>query len=222
MEPKQYFDEISSTSTLNLAPPKLVSSFSTNDIPTVKTTSLGLTAVDPSSRAQQQFHNHNASLGRIPPNAVNNRLSREIVNNTSTPDVGMVNHRVNNSALHANAPAFGPQFPQIQMQHSQAQSGLAIDHQYGTSGYNYTGHSQNNQHQPYSMSMLTNGLQQLNTSAVYNPNNPYAYNGMYQQNDAVVHQGGYMPRDSQAQVIQQRRNHDGEGKSDYYYNKYHS
>src|ERR1700709_797743 len=33
---------------------------------------------NPNSHAQQHLHNHNASLGRIPLNAVNNRLSRDL------------------------------------------------------------------------------------------------------------------------------------------------
>lgn len=56
----------------------LQSSYSTNDIPTMKNTN-GLGTTTPSkTHAQQHFHNHNASLGRIPPGAVSNRHSREL------------------------------------------------------------------------------------------------------------------------------------------------
>lgn len=58
----------------------LQSSYSTNDIPTMKTTN-GLGTITPSktqTHAQQYFHNHNASLGRIPHGAVSNRHSREL------------------------------------------------------------------------------------------------------------------------------------------------
>ncbi|KAL8838035.1 MAG: hypothetical protein Q9170_002316 [Blastenia crenularia] len=56
----------------------LQSSYSTNDIPTMKNNN-GLGTSTPSkSRAQQHFHNHNASLGRIPPGAVSNRHSRDL------------------------------------------------------------------------------------------------------------------------------------------------
>lgn len=65
-----------SASRPNLA--NIQSSYSTNDIPTMKNIN-GLGATTPSkTHAQQHFHNHNASLGRIPPGAVSNRHSREL------------------------------------------------------------------------------------------------------------------------------------------------
>jgi len=58
------------------AAPKLSSSYSTSDIPTIKNPN-GINNV---SQAQQQLHNHNASLGRIPLHGMNNRHSRELSN----------------------------------------------------------------------------------------------------------------------------------------------
>ncbi|KAL8717901.1 MAG: hypothetical protein Q9225_004911 [Loekoesia sp. 1 TL-2023] len=74
--PSQLHGNDSASSRPSLA--NLQSSYSTNDIPTMKNTS-GLGTTTPSkSHAQQHFHNHNASLGRIPPGAVSNRHSREL------------------------------------------------------------------------------------------------------------------------------------------------
>ena len=53
------------------------SSYSTNDVPTVENTS-NLSNVTPPKNHTQQFHNHNASLGRIPNHAVSNFHSREL------------------------------------------------------------------------------------------------------------------------------------------------
>ena len=57
------------------SPPKLQSSFSANDVPTAKNSAVG---VNTNSHAQQHLHNHNASMGRIPAGAMQNRHSREL------------------------------------------------------------------------------------------------------------------------------------------------
>ena len=83
-------------------------SFSTNDVPTLKNAS-GLTGSIPSKNHSQHFHNHNASLGRIPPNAINIRNSRE------TPSGGDIQreehhsqgHSVLNSTMHTSGPPLG-------------------------------------------------------------------------------------------------------------------
>lgn len=58
--------------------PKLTSSFSTNDIPTVKNTSNGIntTSGTPLTHAEAHLQNHNATIGRIPTTA-SNRRSRD-------------------------------------------------------------------------------------------------------------------------------------------------
>ena len=90
--------------------PKLQSSYSTSDIPTVKNPNGAATmnAGIPKSRAEQRLHNHNASLGRIPPGAVSNRQSREISSNEARLEEQANTLRVLNSALQPGAPAFGP------------------------------------------------------------------------------------------------------------------
>lgn len=90
--------------------PKLQSSYSTSDIPTVKNPngSSTMNSGVPKSRAEQRLHNHNASLGRIPPGAVPNRQGREISNNETRLEEQANTLRVLNSALQPSAPAFGP------------------------------------------------------------------------------------------------------------------
>lgn len=70
----------SPTKLVQANPPKLQSSYSANDVPTMKTASNGIGTISTTSNshAQQHFHNHNASLGRIPQNAINNRQSRDM------------------------------------------------------------------------------------------------------------------------------------------------
>ena len=59
-------------------PMSLQSSYSTNDVPTMKTSSGAATNITPSKPyAGQQFQNHTANMGRIPPGASSNRQSRD-------------------------------------------------------------------------------------------------------------------------------------------------
>ena len=63
--------------TLGNLPPSL----STNDLPTMKNThGLASTVSPPKTHAEQHFHNHNASMGRIPTSMVSNRQSRDLSN----------------------------------------------------------------------------------------------------------------------------------------------
>lgn len=178
-------------------PPKLQSSYSANDVPTMRTTTNGGVNPTPNSHAQQHLHNHNASLGRIPPNAMNNRLSREM----STGDAATLREAQNSgyqsiqSALQASAPPFGPSLTQGM---SQAQIPAAMTSP--TSQQPYTAAYYNN----YNMQLMTMGMQNMGISQpMYSPHNPYVnYGNMYPQTGV---------RDSQARVIQQRRQNDGEG-----------
>lgn len=179
-------------------PPKLQSSYSTNDIPTMKSTSNGLNSLNgtPNSHAQQHFHNHNASLGRIPPNAVSNRQSRDLsAESPSAREVQSVAYQSIQSALQANAPAFGPTSQNV----TQAQSPPAV------TAANVPGYSAPAYYNPnYNMQMMTIGMQNLQMGQpVYQPQSAYTpYGNVYPQNGV---------RDSQARVIQQRRQTDGEG-----------
>ena len=64
------------------------------------------TSPPPKSHAQQHFHNHNASLGRIPPNAINNRHSRELSGGDNRRDEQLNSFQQLSSALQASAAPF--------------------------------------------------------------------------------------------------------------------
>ncbi len=90
--------------------PKLQSSYSTNDIPTMKNTN-GATAsagFPQKSHAEQHFRNHNASMGRIPPSAVNNRQSRDLTGGDARVEEQKSPFQQIQSVLHASAAPFGP------------------------------------------------------------------------------------------------------------------
>lgn len=98
-------------------PASLQSSYSTNDLPTVKPNGMtnGHNITPPNSHAEH-FHKHNASLGRIPPNAVprqkDNTMAqpspeREVENN----HLAQQHQQPVHSALQASAAPFGPQLP---------------------------------------------------------------------------------------------------------------
>ena len=106
-------------------PQSLQSSYSTNDLPTIKANNrLSANVTPPKTHAEQHFHNHNASLGRFPAGAVSNRQSRDISSLTSsepkrdekqapmqaTMHAGQNSMAAANgpSSLQANAPSFGP------------------------------------------------------------------------------------------------------------------
>lgn len=184
-------------------PPKLHSSYSSNDVPTTKSTTnpglLNMSAAN-NSHAQQHFHNHNASLGRIPPNAASNRLSKDLTNENQGRDLqNNGNYPSITSALQANAPAFGPQMTHP-LQQTQQSAGMIAP---GVTQYNGQTYYNNG----YNMSMVTHSLQNMQLASMYNP---YAsYNNAMYQPSAVI--GGN--RDSQQRVIQQRRQHDGQGMS---------
>lgn len=92
--------------------PKLTSSLSTNDIPTLKGMN-GIPAPSssqtggPKTHAEQHLHNHNASIGRIPPNAAN-RHSRDVSTDLRADETSKNFTRPAQSALQANAAPFGP------------------------------------------------------------------------------------------------------------------
>lgn len=92
-------------------PPKLQSSFSANDVPTVKNPAgASMLNNNANNHAQQHFHNHNASLGRIPAGAVPRGHSRELSNeNNMNANREQANtYQSIQSALHASAAPFGP------------------------------------------------------------------------------------------------------------------
>lgn len=201
--------------------PKLQSSYSTNDVPTLKnTTNLNGSANNSSSiTAEQHLHKHNSSMGRIPPGAVSNRQSRDLSlsGGDARIDEQKNNFRPLQSVLHASAAPFGPSSTAPVSSPFQNSSTLAtttaqsppMQQQYAGPAY-YGG---------YGMNMLGAGMSTMQLQA--------QQQGQMQGqwgNQMNVFPGGYGPygqtyqqqqfpfRDSQARVIQQRRmqNHEGE------------
>ena len=86
--------------------PKLQQSYSTNDIPTIKNVNMhdaNAVAGANMTHAEQHLHNHNASLGRVPPSA-SNRQSRDF--STFEPRIDDSSALSLSSGLQASAPTF--------------------------------------------------------------------------------------------------------------------
>lgn len=94
-----------------IRPLSLQSSYSTNDLPTIKTTKgTDSLVTPPKTHAEQHFHNHNASLGRIPQGAMSNRQSRDLATIMSPSEAKREDSYQSNvpshSLLQASAPPF--------------------------------------------------------------------------------------------------------------------
>lgn len=161
------------------------------------------TITPPKTHAQQHFHNHNASLGRIPANAMSNRHSREL-SGGDTRQEEQNNGLQNTQGLHGNATPFGPPASITDVMNNQMAQ-LNINPQYGPAFYG-----------GYGMQLINMGM------APVHMNNPMAYNQQMQlfqpqngfgnyQNQGFAQQGRF--QDSQAMVIRQRRMQNGEGKT---------
>lgn len=105
-----YDDSLHQPTTLSSRPNVLQTSFSSNDVPTVKK-SFGIENMN-TSQAESQFHAHNVSLGRIPLGAIPNRQSRDVGKlnlNNGIMKSDEQNYGINQaSALQASAAPFGP------------------------------------------------------------------------------------------------------------------
>lgn len=201
----------SSFASLTNGMPKLTQSYSASDVPTLKNGSgingingtNGINGVAFNTHAEQHLHNHNANLGRIPFNAMNNRHSREISNGFKDQE-----YRPAYSGLHASAAPFGPAITSAAPANGVAGTvGSPTMSQYAptpTSSAPYYG---------YGMSMLTgamNGLSMGPGPQMGGPP-PYGVNGMYNGgnvpyfNPYATYGPGGRVQDSQARVIQSRR-----------------
>ena len=182
------------------------SSYSTNDIPTLKNANGTASIISPplpKPNAQQQFHNHNASLGRIPPNAVNNRVARELPNGDARREEPGNGYKQMQSELHASAAPFGPSMsastPSEAMASPMATTNIP---QYPGPAY-YGG---------YGMQLMNMGVNSMHASgAMGYPNQMSIYQGQsqYPPYQQYVQAGRFA--DSQARVIQQRRLQNVEG-----------
>lgn len=178
--------------------PMLTQSYSASEVPTLKgdvgvngTNGLGY-----KSHAEQHLHNHNASLGRIPPNVVSNRHSREL-------STGL------QSGLHASAAPFGPAITSPTPTNGLAGTiGSPTMSQYSTSS---TTSSNAPPYYGYGMSMLNSTMgglflgpgPQAGVPVPFNPSAIHA-NAQYFNPYATYGPGGRV-QDSQARVIQSRR-----------------
>ncbi|KAI1497031.1 armadillo-type protein [Biscogniauxia marginata] len=203
---KETRNEVTPTSTTAISPstqvlstpPKLQTSFSSNDVPTVKNGAGMTPSSNANAHAQQHFHNHNASIGRIPPGAMK-RHSREL----STDNQG-ANFPSIQSQLQASAPTFGP----IASSQAAVQSpSSTTSPSHGSYPY-YGGYNPSSPNgSGYNMGLLAMGMQNMSVNNNYNPQNYTGYGPVYQPTS--------QPRDSQQRVIQQRRAQDNEAMNRY-------
>ena len=185
--------------------PKLQSSYSTNDVPTLKNGGLNGTALSGTvnSHAEQHLHNHNASIGRIPPNVIPNRHSRELSNGFS-------------GALHASAAPFGPILPSV------ATAGSSTSTSSSTMSPNSSQYTPTSNGGAYygglNLPLLTNAMGALSMNGQVGAQSGYNGAGMTQMYQQVPYPynpyATYGPngrlQDSQARVIQSRRLQNGE------------
>ncbi len=166
-------------------PMSLQSSYSTNDLPTVKNSSGVATNVTPSKTyADQQFHNHNANLGRIPPGAASNRQSRDFPIGQGTADPKREDRGQNmQSVLQASAAPFGPHITSTADSHALSTSVVP----YGSTmpAPNAYGYSM----QTYNTSSTPSNSQLQTVQNVYTTYPTYGGYGRLQDNQSrVVHQ----------------------------------
>lgn len=198
------------------SPPKLQSSFSANDVSTIKNTaSVSMMGSNANNHAQQHFHNHNASLGRIPAGAMSNRHSRELSN-----DNGMAGGREQpgafqsiQTAFQGSTAPFGPGIPaQAPLGHAPAGSSTPSSTAASVSSYggfyggtNFNSPSAAPSTGAYGVPLLAMSMHNMNINGG-NPYPPQNFTGY----GALYNHGGQV-RDSQARVIQHRRQLDNEG-----------
>jgi hypothetical protein len=172
-------------------------SFSTNDIPTLKSSNIVVSPISPpKTQAQQQFHNHNASLGRIPAHAINNRLSREVSSGEVRREEPTNGQKQQPSELHASAAPFGPSSTIASP--TDAMTSMMAGQQYPASPY-YGG---------YGMHLMNMGMTSMQMGGSMGFSNqlplyPQTQNQFTPYGSQYAVQGRF--QDSQARVIQQRR-----------------
>ncbi|KAH0496415.1 hypothetical protein TgHK011_003776 [Trichoderma gracile] len=203
-------------------PPKLQSSYSANDIPTVKNPGgASMMNAIANNHAQQHFHNHNASIGRIPAGAMPIRHARELSNDNgvnANREQAAVYPSIN-SALQASAAPFGPTTTTaapLATPHTaapMASPGSSASAASSHAFYRYTPSSVTSA-SSYGGNSLSAGMQQLGLNGagngnVYSPQSYSPYGNVPYSPPSGQH------RDSQARVIQHRRQLDSQAMSRY-------
>lgn len=188
-------------------PPKLQSSYSTGDVNANKSTTSQNFGSSPNNHAQQHFHNHNASLGRIPAGAMPTRHTRELSNEGSPqPRDQSSAYPSIQSTLQGSAAPFGPTMaspavgPGPNMgAPNQAGYPYYVGNNFGPAGPPSTGAGN------FGVPLMAMGLQNMNLNGYSNGGYASAYTPGYPGSSQ-------QQRDSQARVIQNRRQLDNEGK----------
>ena len=207
--PAQIASHDSTSSRPNIG--NIQSSYSTSDIPTMKNTNGFISSITPpKTHAQQHFHNHNASLGRIPSSAINSRHSRELSGGENrVEEQSNGNGFQQTPGLHANAVPFGPPATLADAVATQFAQ-MNLNQQYVPAAF----------YSPYGMQLMNMGMfpaqignpmafnQQMQ---VYQPQPQNGFGGYQNQNFGP--QGRF--QDSQAMVIRQRRMQNGEGRDNH-------
>lgn len=181
------------------------SSYSTNDVPTLKKANgLITTNITPQkTQAQQQFHNHNASLGRIPPSAMSHRHSRELSGGDGRRDEHANGYQQIMSGLQASAAPFGPATTAASSAETTSNPlAQPTTMQFPNQAFGYP---------HYGMQMMNMGMTPLHMAspmAFQNQMQPFQPQNAYPPFPNYPVQNRY--QDSQARVIQQRRIQNGE------------
>lgn len=192
-----------SSSRPNLA--SLQSSYSTNDIPTLKGSngSTGAGVVSPTANNQSSFHKHQASMGRVPAAAMNKRLSRDATSAEGRQEDTPNGVKQYQSDLQPNAIPFGPASTAISpIDQSVLLTSPGLQ-QFNSPAF-YAG---------YGMSMLNMGINpmQIGTVSPYS-NAMHYYQAQNPYGSFATYNGAGRGQDSQTRVVQQRRIQNAEGK----------
>lgn len=216
------------------SPPRLHNSFSANDVPTINNTT-NSSANNANNHAQQHFHNHNASMGRIPAGAVPSRHSRELSNDNSMNAArdSTAPYPSIHSTLQASAPPFGPSLASAATSAATAapattgatlsspdpaSSANSFVGSYQGTGIYAPANGMSGNLSQYNLAMLTTGMRQMglngaNGGNVFQQQSYTAPQQSYNHYNPMPYDGGNQQRDSQARVIQNRRQLDNESKS---------
>ena len=203
-----------STSHILATPPKLQSSYSAGDVPTVKSGATQSFGLSTNNHAEQHLQNHNASLGRIPAGAMANRHSRDLSSDTANAAVRDQSgaYQSMQSALQGSAAPFGPGM--VAPVHGQlgaagppgpSQVVNPVNYTPYYSQSSYSGGGPPSTSGVFGVPLLSMGMSNLNLGNNYSSG---SYTGGY----GSVGSYGSPQRDSQARVIQSRRQQDNEGK----------
>lgn len=197
---------------VSATPPKLQQSYSANEVSTVKTNGSAGLGTNANNHAQQHLHNHNASLGRIPPGAMPNRHTRELSGDGSAANGREpAGYPSITSTLQANAPPFGPVSGQPLSSGTTTPTVTAptpaMPYPFYPPAPNYNpvnGPPAGYNNLPMLMQNLS--VSNANPSAMYSQQNFPGYGHLYNPAPAPR-----QSQDSQARVIQSRRQMDSEG-----------